>query len=262
MQFGFSTLGDITLSYAGAAALAEEFGLQFLELRGLHDTLDLPGYFREHPAALELEKTTTPVRVLGASFHLEDTSAKAWEECVAFAELAVRVGAPFIRIFGAGDNQEPSPAQIKRDAATIQKLRDELQTRGLAAEVLLETHGGYSLSRLCLELSRQLERPLSILWDSHHTWKIGGETLEESWKLLGPQVRHVHYKDSIADPADTGKYRYVVPGAGEFPTAGLLDLLRRENYRGGVSLEWEKKWHPEIAPLREALAAFREVISR
>jgi sugar phosphate isomerase/epimerase len=260
VQFGFSTLGDVALSYAGASALAEEFGMQFLELRGLNDTLDLPAYFRAHPA--EPEKTTVPVRVLGTSFHLEDDAAKAWEECLAFAELAVRLGAPFIRIFGAGDNREPSAAQITRDAAVVTKLRSELQARGLAVELLLETHGGYSPSPLCLELSRQLDRPLSILWDSHHTWKIAGETLEESWKLLGPHVRHVHCKDSIVDPDDPKKYQYVMQGAGEFPTRELLELLRRENFRGGVSLEWEKKWRPELAPLREALAAFREAVNR
>jgi phosphoglycerate dehydrogenase-like enzyme/sugar phosphate isomerase/epimerase len=258
VKFGFSTLGDPGLSYEDARRLAEEFGLQFIELRGLEGTLDLPAYFRAHP--LPARNPGVTITGLGTSFHLEDGSPAAFEECLAFAELADRMGVPFIRIFAAADNKRPAPAQMTRDAAMVQRLRAELQARGLAVELLLETHGGYSFSSVCVELNRQLEQPLAILWDSHHTWKIGGETLEESWKLLGPQVRHVHYKDSVRDAADPAKYHYVLPGAGEFPTTDLLDLLRRENYRAGVSLEWEKKWHPEIPPLREALGPFRDIM--
>jgi beta-glucosidase len=34
-------------------------------------------------------------------------------------------------------------------------------------------------------------------------------------------------------------------------------MLTRDGYTGCVSLEWERKWHPYLPPLRDALSALR-----
>lgn len=122
-------------------------------------------------------------------------------------------------------------------------------------ELLMETHFAYRSSARCLKLNERLESPLAILWDSSHTWEIGGESPAETWRELGSLIRHVHYKDSTHDR------KLALPGCGAYPTEELFALLRRENFAGGVSLEWEKIWVPELPPLTEALAAFQEVLS-
>jgi sugar phosphate isomerase/epimerase len=257
MQLGFSTMGDPALTYADASRLASEFNLQYIDLRVLEGSLDLPGYFRTQ-SNIELE-TGVPVRIVCTSFHLEDTSAASLEECLAFAEVAARLRAPFIRVFAGGGGTRPDSSEVQLAPATVRHVRSELLRRELDVELLLETHGGYSFSAPCLELERQLDQPLGLLWDSHHTWKIGGESLGQTWENLAPFIRHLHYKDSISVPGSSGQFRYVIPGTGEFPTSALFDLLKQENFQGGVSLEWEKLWHPELAPLREALKAFRHL---
>ena len=35
-------------------------------------------------------------------------------------------------------------------------------------------------------------------------------------------------------------------GEGEVPCPAVVELLNREGYKGMISAEWEKKWHPEI----------------
>jgi len=257
MDLGFSTMGDPELSYDDACRLAIEFGLQFLELRILERNLDLPAYFRS--LSLAPDKSAVSVRVVSTSFHLEEAASESFEKCLAFAELAEKLDASFIRIFAARDGKEPDATQIEHAAATVQRLRAELSTRGIRAKLLLETHGGFSFSSPCLALNQLLDPPLDLLWDSHHTWKIGGESLDQTWSRLGAFIRHVHYKDSVSVPGAPDAHRYVFPGAGEFPTADLLELLKRENFEGGFSLEWEKLWHPELPPLRQALQAFKEI---
>jgi sugar phosphate isomerase/epimerase len=92
------------------------------------------------------------------------------------------------------------------------------------------------------------------LWDSHHTWKRGGEDPVATWAAIAPHVVHVHVKDSVSRPSAKHPYTYVVPGSGEFPAAPLMDCLRRE-FSASVSLEWERQWHPYLSPLDEALTA-------
>ena len=65
---------------------------------------------------------------------------------------------------------------------------------------------------------------------------------------------HIHVKDSFASEEAREGYTYVLPGTGEFPMGPLRKALAAE-FPGPVSLEWEKLWIPELAPLDDALDA-------
>jgi Sugar phosphate isomerases/epimerases len=96
-----------------------------------------------------------------------------------------------------------------------------------------------------------------ILWDSHHTWKRGGEDPLATWEAIKEHVVHVHVKDSVSRPSGKYPFTYALPGTGEFPMAGLREKLA-VGFGGAASLEWEKLWHPELAPLEEVLRSARE----
>ena len=95
----------------------------------------------------------------------------------------------------------------------------------------------------------------ALLWDSHHTWKRGGESPSTTWGAIKGNVVHVHVKDSVSRPSARHSFTYVLPGTGEFPAAVLFAELRGGGFRGPVSLEWEKLWHPYLPPLSDALTA-------
>jgi len=124
--------------------------------------------------------------------------------------------------------------------------------------LLLETHDIFSSTERILALNSRLAEPLKILWDTHHTWFFSKEKLADTWAQLAPFVVHIHYKDSLPDDSPH-KHHYVLPGDGAFPSAELRTILETANYAGGVSLEWEKKWHPEIAELEPALEKFVKI---
>jgi sugar phosphate isomerase/epimerase len=261
MQRGFSSLGAPYLDMRELSGLAREFGLDFLELRAVKRTIALPDYFRDHPQ--ELSEKSTPVRVLSTDLRLidaTDENVAAFMRCV---ELAESWGAPYVRVFGGGSwGAEIPPELLMRTAGAIVRCRRLMVERGFSCEILLETHSAFSSAAICRRLNGLLERPLAILWDSHHTWKLAGEPLVESWRQIGDLVRHIHYKDSVSSPGAKDGYRYVLPGLGEFPSEDLFDLLARVRYRGGISLEWEKFWHPELPELPEALARFKQIGER
>ena len=256
MRLGYSTLGAPEFSLAQCEALAGEFGLDFLELRALEGHTDLPALFEERAA----EPVRIALRMLGSSLRLTEASSADVEAFYGYAALAHRLHIPYLRVFGGGRvGDGVSAAQLARAAECVERVRGEMRARGWKGEILLETHDAFSIPEACLELNRRISKPLNLLWDSHHTWRFGGETPAETWRKIGPLVRHVHYKDSVAEGR---QLRYVLPGDGEFPHAALFEVLHTHAYLGGVSLEWEKLWHPELPPLRDALESFARIAGR
>lgn len=250
IELGFSSMGQPELSFEAFEVLAKEFHMDFLELRSLAGSLDLPSCFQNMGHA----KPSIPVRLLASSLQLAMATPADVEEFLRFGELAEKLKTPYVRVFGGGSFGDPvTDVMLQRAADVVETLRGHIRQEGWTFEILIETHSAFSSSRHCTSLNRLLSEPLGVLWDSHHTWKLAREDLAVSWGLLGPCVRHVHYKDSrtVGDSS-----RLVLPGQGEFPTGMLLELLCREGYRGGLSLEWEKLWHPELPPLRDALGPF------
>jgi len=256
MMLGYSTMGAPELSLDQCGALAAEFGLDFLELRALEGSIDLPRLFKERAPI----PTQIPLRILGSSLRLTEASSADAKAFYGYAELAHRLHIPYLRVFGGGRVEDGlSSGQLAHAAECVDRVRSEMRDRRWNVEILLETHDAFSLPQACLDLNGLLSEPLNLLWDSHHTWRYGRETPAETWEKIGPLVRHVHYKDSVMEGL---QLRHVLPGKGKFPHAALFDLLHTQDYLGGVSLEWEKLWHPEMPSLRDALRDFVRIAGR
>jgi sugar phosphate isomerase/epimerase len=255
---GFSTLGCGELTLAEISALATRFGVRDLELRVIAGRLDLPAWFNEtglDAAAELLASAGQRVVVLGTSVRLFE-GAKGLDELRAFAGLAQRLDCPWLRIFDGGPRNQPP-----RDAAGWQPAldllaawRDERAAAGWTCDVLIETHDALVTSPSVVELSARAQTGLNILWDSHHTWAVGGEAIADTWRTLRPWIRHIHVKDSA--PAEDSKRAYVLPGRGDYPFGELHALLRADAYDGVLSLEWERHWHPHLPALPAALTAW------
>jgi sugar phosphate isomerase/epimerase len=188
----------------------------------------------------------------------------ALDEFYRFAQLAKRFRTPYLRVFGMGGSmlgESPDASSLAKAAETINELRAHLREQECSAEILIETHDVFSASDRCLALNAHLDHPVKILWDSFHTWNLGGESPRESWSKLGPWIAHVHHHD-CANPPGSGDTGFVPSGQGRYPCEDLRTLLQEKHYRGGLSLEWEKLWHPELPPVGEVLGDFVQVFGR
>jgi sugar phosphate isomerase/epimerase len=66
----------------------------------------------------------------------------------------------------------------------------------------------------------------------------------------------VHIKDfSNSDGALT------LIGNGDIPIIPIVNQLLSDGYDGYFSLEWEKKWHPELPEIESALARYRALLA-
>jgi sugar phosphate isomerase/epimerase len=265
LSWGFTTLGCPELGLREVCELAASFQFPEVELRVLERRVDLPQYARENrwtPArAVALFKQhRVRLRVASSDFRLiaraEGPSREAFLD---FCDWAETWGATYVRVFGGGEwGKALTPAQFKEAAATVAWWRAERRARGWQVEIVLETHDAFSASEPCRRLAGYLDEPLGIIWDTHHTWRLAGETPEESWQIISPLVRHVHIKDSNDTPSGRHPHTYVLPGDGKAPLGETIGLLRANDYRGAVSFEWERHWHDYLLPLPVALARLRE----
>ena len=227
--------------------------------------MDMPQYCAEQgltPPQLQAlcSQNQTRVVVVGSSVKLTSATEKDRTELLTFGAWAEAVNVPYVRVFGGGSWGKPlTDGEYAHAVELIKWWRQEKSARQWQVDLILETHDAFSGSDPCLKLNALLTQPLYLIWDTHHTWRIGGETPGSTWKAIGPLVRHVQVKDSVDKPSARHPYTYVLPGDGQMPLREVVALLQRENYEGFVSLEWERHWHPYLPPLREALARLKSL---
>lgn len=262
IKWAISTLGCHELDLPATCKLAQDHGIHHLEIRSLADSLNLPEYldstYPNDPGAVAeiLQKHGQSIIALNSGFSLirKDDQAEARKELLAFARWAEMLEIPIIRVFGGGDMETPlSQSDFDSAVENLQWWQQQRKENNWKTDIALETHGGFSSGQRCVKLQEALGGPLDIIWDTHHTWKLGNETAAQTWDLIGDMVKHLHIKDSISKPSARHPYSYVLPGQGEFPVVETYKVLRDNNYDGIVSLEWERKWHPYMPDLATAL---------
>jgi len=252
----FSSLGCAELMLDDVLALAGRHALTRVELRALAGSTDLPAYFTRHfqtPARLAAHLRPSPVKVsaLDTSFKLGDNTPTDRAALLQFIPWAEALGVPHLRVFDGSRLGEAD--SFTKIIAALGWWRELRKRNGWAVDLMVETHDAMTTTE-STRLLLAAAPGTAILWDTHHTWKLGGEDPLRTWRALKDHIVMVHLKDSVSRPSAQHPYSYVLPGTGEFPAAPLLAVLREE-YAGVITLEWEKLWHPYLPPLEDALVS-------
>ena len=254
MKFCFSTLGCTERGLCEVLGLAKKYSIDALELRGLGGEMDNRKITALAPEnrveTLEcFEEYGVKPLVLGTScsFHDEAKLDDFLEEGYRSIDIAQSFGFGAIRVFGnkiKGDEAE-CLARIARGIATLCEYAAD---KGV--DVLLETHGDVNtrerlgaVAQICGKYEN-----FGFIWDICHTRLTYGENWREFCDEFASLIRHVHLKDVT-------KEGLTLPGEGDLPIRDMVNYLIDQGYGGYFSLEWEKKWHPELPALEDALDA-------
>lgn len=180
-------------------------------------------------------------------------------------DFARDLGAPMVRVFPGADTgpaafTETPPLRESRDEVDRRAARRLSSVTSYAADSgvmpVLETHDSHPTGKDIAAILNRVNGPVGVVWDLLHPWRVG-EQLEETWKTLEPWLATGHGCVQIKD-ADMPASSTPLPiGTGSLPTEEFGQLLVRNAYRGAVTLEWEKAWHPEAAHLDAALPSLR-----
>ncbi len=267
LKLSFSTLGCPDWDLPTIVEFAVKHGYTGLELRGIQRELDLtktaPFSSAESRAAsiALIHKNGLHFVCLGSSatLHFADAAIrkKNLDEGKRFIDLAHQINCPFVRVF-------PNNFPKDQDKQTTMQLITEglLELANYAKDtnitILMETHGELVKSEDILSIMQAAEHPnAGLVWDVANMWNITKEPPLAVYEKLKKYIRHTHVKDSTMVE---GKLQYTFLGKGEVPIFNAINILRKNNYKGYYSFEWEKLWHPEIADPELAFADYAKVM--
>ena len=261
MKYAFSTLACPAWSIEQVVEAATTLGYDGVELRLLDGAVIDPGADRAkvEQASARCRAAGVEVCALDSSctFNHADSAARKREvsDLLRWIDLAADLQVPLVRVFGghARPGLAPEPPEVVNDwvAEALSRAAPTAEQAGVT--VVLETHDAFSSARRVAAVLDRVDSPgVAALWDSHHPYRVG-ETPQDVIEALGPRIAHVHVKDARRTRGDGSDWQLVLLGEGEVPVREQLQALERHGYTGYVSVEWEKKWHPEIAEPEIAL---------
>ena len=257
MRLCFSTLGCSDRELEQILSLAKNYNISALEIRGIGGVLNNAQIDVFSPQSLqntakEFKKYGVTPIVLGTScaFHNPEKYENAVTEGRYAVKLAEALNIPNIRVFG-DRLTEGSTERI------ISGLR-ELCSVSDRVNILLEVHGDYNRSETLAPVTDNMKnvKNFGLIWDIEHTHKPYGDRWREFYSAFRPYVKHVHIKDF----SDTAKGLCLV-GDGDVPVKQIAEVLESDGFEGYFSLEWEKKWHPELPEIEEALDSFIRIMN-
>jgi len=268
-RIAFSTLAFPDATLAAAASLGRRWGYSGIELRLIDGELIDPAMTAASRADVRRTLAAAGLPVVAVDSSIRLTDADPGSALHRFLELASDFQAPLVRVFG-GTLAADQPARRQQLQAAARVLESCVPLAGrLGVAIGVETHDAFSASSVVADLLAQVDPAatssgvIGAVWDSHHPHRMG-ERPAEVLANLGSHILLAQVKDARRRPAgghDGDDWQLVLLGDGEVPVREMLGLLAAAGYRGWLSVEWEKRWHPEIAAPEVALPQHLELLT-
>ena len=265
VKIGFSTLACPEWSWTDIYSMAKDFKFDGIEIRGLGNEIfsvkaqpfteaQLPNTI----AKLQSLGLEIPCLSSGACLKFKDKYQEAEDEIKAYAQLASKLGASYIRILG---DLEPAPGSDVDDDYIIETLKKLVPiAEEYNVTLLVETNGVYSdTARLAKVLDSVKSRKVAALWDMHHPYRYNNEAPETTVANLGEYIKYIQVKDSVMREDGTVEYR--IMGTGDIPVKAMIEALDTINYNGYISLEWVKRWARDLSDAGIVIPQFAEYMA-
>ena len=264
-RIAFSTLAFPDATLASAASLGRRWGYSGIELRLIDGELIDPSMPAADRVRVKRAVTAAELPVVAVDSSIRLTDDNPGPELRRFLELASDWESPLVRVFGGAlAAANPARQQQLRAAARVLESGVPLAER-LGVAIGVETHDAFSASSVVAELLALVDQGavdsgvVGAVWDSHHPYRMG-ETPAEVYANLGPRILLAQVKDARRLAGDD--WQLVLLGEGEVPVRDMLRLLAAAGYPHWISVEWEKRWHPEIEEPEVALPQHLELLTK
>jgi sugar phosphate isomerase/epimerase len=263
-RIAFSTLAFPDATLAAAVSAGRRWGYSGVELRLIDGELIDPAMPAERRAQVRRTLAAAGLPVVAVDSSIRLTGDDPGPDLRRFLQLASDWDAPLVRVFGGDLDPPPARQGRLRAAARVLEQAVPLAAR-LGVAIGVETHDAFSASSAVAELLALVSANgvppdlVGAVWDSHHPHRMG-ETPAEVYANLGPRLLLAQVKDARRAPG-TGDWRLVLLGAGEVPVREMLGLLTAGGYPHWISVEWEKRWHPEIEDPEVALPQHLDLLT-
>ena len=252
MKLSFSTVGCPDWTFDEIFAAAKDLGYDAIEIRGMGKEIHAPSLniFGESNIGATMQKLKNAnldisMFASNAVIGFPDSAEAGKKEAFEYIDLANKTGVKFVRIL-ISPRPESDDADINAAAVSYSEICEYAKNKGVTP--LVETNGIFAESKVLAEFMQKISVPdenKGVLWDINHPCRYFGETAKQTFENIGGYVKYLHIKDSVINP-ETKKIEYRMPGHGDLPVYDILKLMQSINYNGVLSLEWTKRWQPEL----------------
>jgi len=248
MKLSFSTLGCPGWGWNDIYTTAKDIGMDGIEVRGLGNEMYAPACKPFTDEKIESTKKKLadsdmeiPIFTSGAVIGVAEKSELAKKEAKGYIDLASKMGTKYVRLMPT-PNAHPEDTDLELCKKLYGELCDYAADKNVTP--LLETNGVLADSKVMAQLIKDVNRPNSgVLWDVHHPYRYFGESARTTAENLDGMIKHVHVKDSVLED---GKVVYRMMGYGDVPVFDAVKELNSRGYDGFISLEWVKRWNPDL----------------
>ena len=164
---------------------------------------------------------------------------------------------------GAGNETDPDGRKWAQLIRSMKELGDDAQKAGVT--LVMENHFNTMTvsARQTMDAALQVDHPsVGILYDQANLTFTLQEDYEKALEIQADQVRYVHVKDlefkegdigfssdEVSHPKEEDRNVYTrIVGDGSMKWPQILQLLHDRGYTGWLSLEYERRWHPDDIP--------------
>ena len=268
-KLAFTTLGCPEWSFARILDEAQKMGFSGIEIRGIEDKMlaeEMVQFFPENKAATLASLKAHNLEMIGFGSSVKFDDASKFDAMVTEGKKTIdvcqRMGIPAIRMFG--DRIQPGEAEsilISRVAKGANILAEYGESKGVL--VVLETHGDFNtLERVKGVFDQVKSKNLKLLWDVGNTDPTYGDNFVDFYKPMKHLITHTHFKDlTRGKPGDPKSSVHCDLGKGGIPIKAIVRQLEADGYTGYYTLEWEKKWHPDLASAEKAFPDFVRIVN-
>ena len=247
MKIAFSTLGCPNYDWRDIYTMAKDLGFDGIEVREISSEFKRSPFSSEncHKTAQKLKQIRLEVPCLSTGCVISETekSEENISEITEYMKVASTLGAQYIRILA---DRNPGPSAQIDDSKVIDEIKKLIPAaRENNIILLIETNGVYADTKRLKELLDAIDdNSVAALWDTHHPYRYFDESPIDTVKNIGEYIKYTHIKDSVVVD---GEVKYKMMGEGDIPVVDIIEALKTINYNGYMTLEWVKKWAPELS---------------
>jgi fatty-acyl-CoA synthase len=175
------------------------------------------------------------------------------EDTLKAIDLAADIGSSRIRVFGGQIGGDLSREMaIDLVAKSLRSIADHAANRGVI--VCMETHDAWCNPTHVAKVMKQVDHPaIAVNWDIMHPVRTDNATIDESFEILKPWIKHLHIHDASKE---TGKLLPI--GEGFIDHKRAIELLLTIDYDGFISGEWINWEDPYEDHLPRELATLKK----
>ena len=269
-EMGFT---HVELNQVGDLGVHELNDVGVAELRRMIEAEGLEVVAVDPPAFKAIELDQVPVTEVTRQAAVVEHLEQVRRSC----QVARELGAGIVRLYsfrrsymtGAGN---PSPREPRGGAIADDMLPKIVA--GLRAAVAIADEYQVTLGlenvRSCwgntgpnaARILAAVDHPrLRAIWDPGNDFVSGGVPYPDGYRAVLPYLVHVHAKDAAVVDDATGLTRWACIGSGAVDYAGQIAALRRDGYRGVISVEthWRRPDDDGPESTRDTLAGLRSL---